>query len=106
MTKSDIMKLAEFETLAKPSKIDPNKFGVAADNTHHHREFGRKAENARLLPLIEALAESNEILLDALNDIASWEEGNHVTSSFDNPGDAQLARGAICQCKTIMEKLK
>lgn len=84
MTKDQILKLAEFD------------FDV--DETSAYRI-------GRLYTFLSALAESNEILLDALNDIASWEEGNHVTSSFDNPGDAQLARGAICQCKTIMEKL-
>lgn len=36
-------------------------------------------------------------LVDALNCIASWREGDVVTSSFDNPADAQAAREALAK---------
>lgn len=36
-----------------------------------------------------------EVLLKALNVIASWAEGETVTGKFDEPSSAQLARNAL-----------
>ncbi len=37
------------------------------------------------------------LLKSALNDIASWKEGNEVTASFDEPNCARIARTALAQ---------
>lgn len=46
-----------FNAIEKPSAINPARYGAKADQTHHHREFGRETENARLRPILDALIE-------------------------------------------------
>ncbi len=41
------------------------------------------------------LRSENERLLTALNHIAAWDKGPEVTSSFDEPGSAKIAREAL-----------
>jgi len=43
----------------------------------------------------DALKADNERMREALNIIASWREGPRVTSSFDEPGSAEIARQAL-----------
>ena len=42
-----------------------------------------------------ALLAENERMREALNSIASWDEGSDVNSSFDEPGSAAEARAAL-----------
>lgn len=72
MTKADIMKLAKFDLVAADDEaILQGRFsslvkpGVIKPDTSAFRE-GARWQLTRLLPLIEALADSNEKLLEAL----------------------------------------
>ena len=53
------------------------------------------AVHAELRDERDGLKEDNERLREALNRIASWREGPRVTSSFDEPGSAEIARQAL-----------
>jgi len=45
--------------------------------------------------------ETEQVLVDALNLIASWGEGVAVGSHFDEPNSAQIAREALAAHKAI-----
>lgn len=50
---------------------------------------------------ITKLTRQNEIMKKALNEIASWSEGEHVGPSFDEPGSAYDARLALKECEGV-----
>ena len=52
---------------------------------------------------IPAVLDGLEIALKALNQIASWDEGETVNSTFDSPGDAQFARNTLRDIELILK---
>ena len=44
------------------------------------------------------------ILLNALNDIASWPQGEKVTGCFDEPWSANRAREALSMWKSVQKR--
>lgn len=47
------------------------------------------------LMVLSAFQEKYKKMEEALNKIASWEEGEEVTGSFDEPGSARIARESL-----------
>ncbi len=52
-------------------------------------------QQTKVLLMASELHKTVDKLVDALNLIASWSEGEKVTPSFDEPCSAALARGAL-----------
>lgn len=50
---------------------------------------------AQMFDELARLEAENAALKEALNVIASWDEGETVTGSFDEPGSAHLARETL-----------
>lgn len=55
----------------------------------------RVSEECKLLRQLESIRTQNAAMREALNKIASWSEGPEVTSSFDEPASAMVARNAL-----------
>lgn len=62
--------------------------------------------NDRVIELVRVLAEDREALREALNKIASWDEGEIVAAVFDNPDDAAFAREALAASDTRLAGVK
>lgn len=104
MTKSELMKLAELTPQQAENLYGHNPMSSMAEGAW--MPVGAKAENARLLPLIEALAESNEKLVDVLDELVTLVDdqlsGIYEADSFTT----QPARTVLAGHQARMTKLK
>lgn len=59
------------------------------------------SEHSTCATRLKALEESHGKLFEALNKIASWQEGPEVTGKFDEPVSARMAREALAQAEAL-----
>jgi hypothetical protein len=70
---------------------------VVPPNSERSEATGPSAQ-----PTIEQLLKQREVLLTALNEIATWSDGDTVGSHFDEPGSAATARLALTEAQAIV----